>query len=110
MSFCTTKCFIIIYKQHVFPDFILFIFQLIILDNFIAVHEPPLRNPFYVCQKLFGVILQFYITDFRVYLIPGVNNTNSCVIFRVSSFTVIKYWDYNRILNSFGIHILFIYY
>jgi hypothetical protein len=99
MSLCTTKCFIIIYKQHVFPNFILFIFQLIIWGNVGAVHEPPFRNPFCVCHKLFWVILQFYITDFKVHFIPGVNNTNSCVIFRVSSFTFYKYLDYTGIFE-----------
>ena len=32
-----------------------------------------------------------------LYLIPGVNNTNSCVIFKVPSFTFIKHWNYNGI-------------
>jgi len=43
------------------------------------------------------VILQFFIQDIRVYLVAGVKNTNSSVIFRVSSVTFPNYCDYIRL-------------
>jgi len=49
------------------------------------------------CCKLLRATLQFYITDIKVYLMAGVKNTNSSVIFRVSSVTFLKYLDYNCI-------------
>jgi hypothetical protein len=58
-------------------------------------HERPFWNPFCVfCNKLFWVILQFFIQDTGIYLIAGVKNNNSSVIFRVSSVTFPNYCDY----------------
>ena len=44
----------------------------------------------FICHKPFWVTLQFYIKGFRVYLIADVKNTNSSVIFWVSSVTFLK--------------------
>ena len=35
--------------------------------------------------------------DFRVYLIAGVENTNSSVVLGFPSLTFLKYWGYNGI-------------
>jgi hypothetical protein len=58
-------------------------------------HERPFWNPFCVlCNKQFWVIQQFFLQDIGVYLVAGVKNTNSSVIFRVSSVTFLNYCDY----------------
>jgi len=40
--------------------------------------------------------------DFRVYLIAGVENTNSSVVFGVPPVAFLKYWGYKVIFHSFG--------
>ena len=47
------------------------------------------------CSKY--VILQILIQDVGVYLVAGVKNTNSSIIFRVSSVTFPNYCDYIRL-------------
>ena len=64
------------------------------------------------CHKLFWVTLLFHIKDFGAYLIAGVTNTNSSVIFWVSAVTFLKYCDYNGISpyiwnRVFCVYILF---
>ena len=65
------------------------------------IHECPFWNPFCVfCNKLFWVILQFFIQDTGVYLIASVKNNNSSVIFRVSSVTFLNYCDYIKHMQA----------
>ena len=83
------------------PNYIPFIFQLIIWGRMLDMHENPFGNPFCVFyNKLFWVILQFFIQDTGVYLIAGVKNNNSSPIFRVSSFTFLNYCDYIRHMQA----------
>lgn len=54
------------------------------------------------CHEFFWVTLQYHIKDFRVYLIAVVNNTDSSVIFGVSSVAFLKYWG---LQCHFSIHL-----
>ena len=40
--------------------------------------------------------LQFYVKYFGLRLLAGVKHANYSVIFRVSSVSLLKYWDYNE--------------
>jgi hypothetical protein len=61
-------------------------------QNTASVHKCPSQNVLCFCHKLLSVILQFHMMNFRVSLKASVKNTNSSVIFRVSSVTFLKYW------------------
>jgi hypothetical protein len=60
--------------------------------------ERPFSNPF--CVSVINSsekLCSFIVKNLRVYLMASVKNTysNSSVIFRVSSVTFLKYWDYS---------------
>jgi len=103
-----TDVYFMTYKEQMcFANYIPFIFQLIIWGRMLDMHERHFRNPFCVfCNTLFWVILQFFIQDIGIYLIAGVRNNNSSVIFRVSSVTFLNYCDYIRHMQAVtqGVH------